>query len=132
MKEIKISDFLDDKIVENIVKKNFGRKIKTMNVKCNTIIKGRYNPLFTPPFGQWFDNDFSEYFSSQIDDALERVNNEIVKIMETNEYRNRNQEALTKFAIEDISSVLMKYNHLNEDTIREAIKKFVIDSVLEI
>lgn len=119
----------------NLARRNFGSTVPTFFCLPNTVFgensgkkRGRKD---APSFRSWAQDVLMERFS-EIQLATQKRLDEMAKIIqETPAFQAEGKEALIRFAMGEITRVLRSYSFLGDDVLREALREFHIEEVME-
>ena len=133
--------------VNRFVDENFGpnRQVKTFNCRKNYVKEGRpakwakNSDHKIQDSTQSFHEFVMERFRDGEDPELKaereraeyRLRAAMIAVEKTEEYRMARVEAMRGFAKEAIKSVMCRFGHVDEATLREALDEYVLHGVME-
>jgi len=117
---------------KHIVNTHFGsdKDVGTRNCKIDIVFAGLYNRNILS-FYAWASKILEDTYQERTLQIRDDLRVECLKVIATDEYRKTLKEAEVQFCKDTITSAMMKWRHMPDETLREAFNQFITTSVME-
>ena len=82
-------------------------------------------------FYSWLEDHLNETFESLRTSATDRIQKQAQAMLEDEAFKTRRQEALVRFALDEVSKVMTRFSFLGIDVLKDGIREFSVMEVLE-
>ena len=129
---VAFNNFWNPAEFKHIVNTHFGsdKDVGTRNCKIDIVFAGLYKRNIES-FYSWGSKILEDCYRGQTLQIRDRLREECLKVIATDEYRKTLKEAEVQFCKDTITSAMMKWRHMPDETLREAFNQFITTSVME-
>jgi hypothetical protein len=117
--------------IKAVVDNEFGthKAVKTRNCKYEMIINGKYRKSLSS-FHEHSCTILEAKFKDLKAATLERLKSDCLRVMRSPEFTKSKEEATIKFCKDTICNTMMRWRHMPDSILREALDQFVATTVM--
>lgn len=130
---IPLKQVLDTDFCSDLVERSFGTRVKTWGCKKQVALEGlrRSRHDWIQDFRDWARDRISTDLQRELEEAAERLQRQAAEDAASEEFREARHQALVDGAAKTIGEALRSFAHLGDEVLRDAVRAYVVDDIME-